>query len=238
MTIAEMLSPVPRTGAIPPDDWWLSLFSTVFYAMQTPSPLFLGINAIGAALVMYQAFVLVDSDAKETVRPSWSMPTLLQITIMTSVPYGLIFFVGIWGTLLVMVAFLIVVIFCFAQVSERTNLFSGIAGGWRGCAENFGQVAGLQFILLMMAVCFLLVLSAPLFYINTSILHWNFAESDSWSQRVIEFVEIFVKVFAFNLVIPMIAASGGYLHYSLTEMSTAGHLKQSIAMLDHKYNRS
>ncbi|HET7179648.1 MAG TPA: stage II sporulation protein M [Chryseosolibacter sp.] len=238
MTIAEMTSPVPRGDTITFYFWWQSLFSTVFYAMQTPSPLFIAINAIGTSLVAYRAFVLLDSDARKTPGRSWSMPIFMQTTVMIGALYAMMFFAGIWGNLLVMITFLIVIIFCFAQVSDRTNLISGIASGWRGCAENFGQVAGLQFILLMMAVCFLIVLSAPLLYINTTILQWNFAESDTWSQRVIEFVEIFVKVFAFNLVIPMIAASGAYLHYSLTEVSTAGHLKQSIAMLENKYNKS
>jgi hypothetical protein len=151
--------------------------------------------------------------------------------------YGVIFASAIWSALILAATFIFVVVLNFTLLTEKANLISGVAHTWRLAGENFGQAMGLQFILLMMSVAFLLILSAPLLYINTSILRWNFSETDEWGASVVNFIEIFARLFAFNLVIPMVTGSAAYLYFSLIETVDAPHLKRAISLLETKYNR-
>jgi hypothetical protein len=69
---------------------------------------------------------------------------------------------------------------------------------------------------------------------NTTILSWNFAKTDVWSKGIIEFIEIFFKIYAFNLIIPIFACSAGYLYYTLSEILSADNLKKSIMLVAAK----
>ena len=69
---------------------------------------------------------------------------------------------------------------------------------------------------------------------NTTILQWNFAETDVWSRSIVRFLEIFFKLIALNLVIPVFASSVAFLYFSLREIDSAENLKQSIAMVGNK----
>jgi hypothetical protein len=96
----------------------------------------------------------------------------------------------------------------------------------------------LQVILMLMAFSFLMILSAPLIYMNTTILQWNFAKSDTWSKNIIHFVELFVKIFTFNLIVPILAASAASMYFSLSEIISADSLKKAIANVGTRLSKT
>jgi hypothetical protein len=73
---------------------------------------------------------------------------------------------------------------------------------------------------------------------NITVLQWNFAETDVWAKGVVHFIEIFFKIFAFNLIIPILAAGAAYLYFSLDEIQHAHHLKASIQNVGRKFSKS
>ena len=49
------------------------------------------------------------------------------------------------------------------------------------------------------------------------------------------FLEVFIKFFAFNLLLPMVSVSMAILYYSLTEVVTATNLKEAIAKINLRH---
>ena len=240
MSAAEFLLPEPRAESVFvfAQQWWKSTFGNLFYAMKTPSLIFLAMNTFGSSLFVYRVFTLLDSDAKGTAHRGWHWPGFAQTFVVVGTVYGAVLALGTFGALLLMVSFLFFLLLSFAQLTEETSLLSGTAQTWRLAAENFGQVMGLQFILLIMAIAFLIILSAPLLYMNMNIVEWNFSESDTWGKRAVDFIETFARLFAFNLIIPMLTGSAAYLYFSLVEAVDASHLKRAISILESKYSRA
>ena len=72
---------------------------------------------------------------------------------------------------------------------------------------------------------------------NTSILQWNFAETDVWPKNIFSFIDVFLKLLALNLVIPIFASGVSYLYFSLREVHTADNLKQAISMIGTRTTR-
>jgi predicted DNA repair protein MutK len=72
----------------------------------------------------------------------------------------------------------------------------------------------------------------------TSVLQWNFAETDLWAKHIVHFIELFIKTFAFNLIIPILVASAAYMYYSLSEILTADHLKHSITLVGNRLTKN
>jgi hypothetical protein len=96
----------------------------------------------------------------------------------------------------------------------------------------------LQIILLLLSFSFLLVLSAPIVYMYTSFIKWNFAQTDVWSRQVVHFVELFIKTFSFYMIVPILAASTGYLYFTLDEISSASYLKESISRVGTRTSKT
>lgn len=216
----------------------LYLLNNMYYGMKTNSMVYLMINTVGSSLILYRVFMLVQRDLNPGSKPLIDIGTFVQMVIPVSLTYALLYWLDEWGVVLVAVSFSLFLLLCVVQFLERTVISQTISTTIRLCAANFGQVMGLHFILLMMTFSFLLILSAPLLYMNTTILQWNFAETDVWSQSIIRFIEIFVKLLALNLVIPVFASSLAFLYYTLREIHSAENLKQSIAMVGNKNVRS
>lgn len=234
-TIAEFLSPVPRAEGLGfLLDPWVAFFDNLYYGLKTNSLLFLGINAVSTTLIVYRVQALLDRDAKNLPKPVVGLKALIQTLVITGVFYGLLFTLGGWGVAIMMFSNMLFLLYSFSQHTGGTNLFDALWRTSRISSEDFGQIMGLQFILLMISFSFLLILSAPLLYMNTSILQWNFAETDVWSRGIVRFVEIFMKLFAFNLIIPVFASSAAYLYFTLNEIFGAEHLKKSIGMIGVK----
>jgi uncharacterized membrane protein SpoIIM required for sporulation len=237
MATAEFMSPEQRNGLQFFEAPWESFFNDLYYAVKTPFPIFILINSLGMSLIIYRVLMLLDSDAKNTLPKLVEWKTFMQTLIIIAAAFGMLYALNAWGILLMIFSFGIFLLYTFTQLTENGNLAESFSRTWKLSTENFGQVIGLQFILLLMSFSFLIILSAPLLYMNTSILEWNFAKSDVWSRNIIEFIGIFVKLFVFNLILPLFAGSMAYLYFSMREVVTADHLKRSIAMVGTRYTK-
>jgi uncharacterized membrane protein SpoIIM required for sporulation len=230
MTTAEFATPEARMELNLMLEPWQTLFNDLYYALKTTSPVYIAINAGGSTLILYKVFMLLlDSENFSPTRVYWK--GLIRTAVLVFSFYTLLFFSGGWGFLVLIFTFCLLLLLSFALFGERSSLSSGVAETSKLASEGFRQIMTLQWILVLMTFSFLLVLSAPLLYMNTTILQWNFAESDVWSKGIVRFIEIFVKLFAFNLIIPVFGSSAAYLFFSLREVSGAENLKKSILMV-------
>jgi uncharacterized membrane protein SpoIIM required for sporulation len=218
------------------NEWWVNFIGKLFYAMGTPQAIFILSNAVGSALIIYRITSLIDKDLNKQKILSHMM-SFVQTTIIISLMYVGLWGIGGWGVFLLLVGYGFILMWATVQMVEKVNLFDALARMWNLVGTNFGQPFGLQYILLLMCFSFLLILSAPLLYVYTNILQWNFARTDEWVYTVIQFIESLVRITAFNMIIPLMAASQLFLYYSLTEQTTADGLKQTIASLANKYQK-
>jgi uncharacterized membrane protein SpoIIM required for sporulation len=209
-----------------PENWLQQLISNMFFAAQTETPLFILINSVCVALILYRAMALLDSEFKR--KPfNWGVQSMLQVSIIAILMYGLIY-LGVWGIIVLVALIGIFLLTAFTQHIERLNLGAGAANGWTLAMASTRQFFEFQGMILVLCFSFLVVLSAPLVLLYTTILQWNFALTDTWGQAALKFIETFVKVCSFNLIIPILAAGTGYLYFTLQEINTATHLKEAI----------
>jgi uncharacterized membrane protein SpoIIM required for sporulation len=232
MTIADLATSESRSALRVVEMWWITLFEDLFYAMKTPSLIFVLINTIGTSLILYR-IVSLQQQRKE----KFNIFSLIQITAFSAIIYLLIYVLPEVAVLMLLFAFIMFLLVMFVQHIEKVNLLKAIGETVKLSSANFGQVMGLQVILLLMCFSFLIILSAPLIYMNTSILEWNFAKTDTWARYIVSFIETFVKIFAFNLILPLLSISATSLYYTLKEIVTADHLKHAIEAIGAKTNR-
>ncbi len=236
MTVANLLAAEPESAVREIRGGWKYFFDDLFFALNMPSLIFIFINTLGSTLIMHRVFRMIDRDAKNSSESSLKLKPLLQTMLIMAALYTALY-AGVWGVVLILFTFIFFFLFAFTQLTEDRYLPQSISSGWDLATSNFGQVIGLQFILLLMTYSFLLILAAPLLYINITVLQWNFAKSDVWSKGIVHFVEVFIKIFAFNLILPIFAACSAYLYFSLREVLDAGHLKKSIALVGTSSSR-
>jgi hypothetical protein len=217
-------------------EWWGSLFSDMFYALDTPSPLFILINTLGTGAIIYRVMKLIDGDSKAKAFSIETKP-LLQTLIITGLIYTAIYLGG-WGISFLVFSFGILIFIGFVQLTESSSLLQGLTRGWDLFRKNNNQGLALQFIVLLLSFAFLLVLTAPLFYIHMSVVQWNFDSSDPSSKMFIRFLELFVKVLSFYLVLPLIIANISYLYFSQEEVGSAKNLKESIAKMGMRLSKT
>jgi hypothetical protein len=199
----------------------------MFFALRTETPWFILINSICVVLILYRVMALLDSEFKRTSFKLRIQP-LLQLSFGIFLMFGLLY-LGVWGMIALVALVGILLLTGFTQLTENSNFGSGLANGWTLATASTRQLLEFQGMILILSFSFLMVLSAPLILMYTSFLQWNFALTDTWGQYAIKFIEIFIKIFSFNLIIPIFAAGTGYLYFTLQEISTAAHLKQAIA---------
>jgi len=216
--------------------WQQALFGDVTYALETPTPVFILVNTVCTSLVLYRAMQLIDADATKT-SSSWNIKTLIQLMLLSAVVYGLIY-LGSWGIFFAVCIFGFLLLAAFTQLTEKSNLLYGLAKGWSLLRAGARHTFETQVMLLLLCFSFLLVLSAPLVYMYTEAVRWNFAASDVWATNSIRFLEVFIKTFSFYLVVPILAASTAYLYFTLEEIESATSLKASIARVGTRVSRS
>lgn len=218
------------------NEWWISLFSDMLFMLDMPSPEFILINSLGTSIILYRVMKLAESDFKKTtITPD--AKSIVQILITMIVLYAAIYW-GLLGIFFALGAFGFLIFIGYVVITDQTNLFSAIARASNLFIQNNNQGITLQFIVLLLTFSFLLLLSAPLLYMHISVLQWNFLADDIWSQKVIYFLELFIKTFSFYLVLPVAVASFTFLYYSQDEVLTASSLKESIAKMGTRHSKN
>ena len=216
-------------------EWWITLLSDMLYALSTPSPLSILINSSGASLIIYRVMNLIETESKRS-KLYLDKKSFLQIFIIALIIYGMLY-LGPFGVLLLIGSFGALIFIAFVQLTEKSNLPHAISHGLNLFKSNNTQGFSLQFALLLLSVSFLLVITAPLVYMHLSFLRWNFVTTDAWSQNLIHLIEIFLKVFAFYSVLPILMAGLSYLYYSQEEVATARHLQESISKMGRRTSK-
>jgi uncharacterized membrane protein SpoIIM required for sporulation len=213
---------------------WTVFFNALFFALKTPEPIFILINALGSGLIVYGTFHLMTREMGAHSKKFWSVKSLVQIPLILSIIYALFYSIEGWGVVLVMLTFVFLFLTTFTQHVENVNFISGMTQAAKRSLANAGQLLGLQFILLLMGFSFMIVLSAPILYIHTSVLTWNLSVEDTWTNYVINFIEVYTKLLGFNLLLPILAVSVAYFYFTLGEILNADHLKRSIELISNK----
>lgn len=208
--------------------WWEYLLDDLYYPLKSSGPLVMLFNGLGLSFILYRILTTIDREAKNLPQASFDLRAFAHVLVILSLVYIALYALTAWGAFLLTGTFVVIVVYAFVTITEKRNLWSGFSMAWQLAGANFGQVMGLQLMLLLLSFSFLMVLSAPILYMNTEIFQWNFAESDKWASGIVEFIELFIKIFAFNLILPIIAASAALMYFSLREILTAGNLKKSI----------
>jgi len=229
---------VGETFNLVASEWWVSLFSDMVYILDMPSPEFILINGLGTGFIFYRVMMLIDGESKNTTTSFHLKPFIQTVIISTTIYAGI--YLDVLGILFVFFAWGFLVFVGFVQLKENCSLTKAFAQGWDMFGQNRTQGMSIQFVVLLLSFSFLLVVSAPLIYIHTSILRWNFVATDLWSQKTIQFVESFIKTFSFHLILPLLVASLSYVYFSQSEAMTATNLKELISKIgarDSKANR-
>jgi uncharacterized membrane protein SpoIIM required for sporulation len=211
-------------------EWWQYLSGSLFYALQTPSITLVLINASGSALVIYRIISLINAESKASIKRFELLP-FVQTFLITLCIYFALYALEGWGVLILIFSFVLFLLAAFVQLTQKINIFSGFSETVSLARANFGQIMGLQLILIIIMLSFLMVLSAPIIYFNMSVLQWNFAKGDDWAKHIFRFIDLFVKILGFNLVLPILTACSAYLYFSLRETLTAEYLKNAISQI-------
>jgi hypothetical protein len=220
------------------EDWWITLFSDMFYGIETPSPLFILSNGLATAMILYRVMSLISADFTKS-KPQWNAKSFIQLSVLSLILYSAIY-AGLLGIFAVVCVFGLVIFTGFVQLRERTDLFSAFGRGWELFIRQNNQGMSLQLIVLLVSFSFLLVLSAPILYMHVSVVQWNFLQTEEWAKNVIHFIEAFAKVFSLYLIFPLIASCISYLYFSQSEVHSAAALRDSIARMgtrNHKMNK-
>jgi uncharacterized membrane protein SpoIIM required for sporulation len=210
-------------------DWWVTLFSEMFYALETPAPLFILSNGVGTGILLYRVMSLIAADAQNS-KATWDTKAFVQMVVLSTIIYSGIYF-GLLGVFFAICAFGIIVFVGFVQLYEKANLLYSVGRGWDLFIRQNNQGLSLQFIVLLLSFSFLLLLSAPLLYMHTSVVQWNFLQTEPWAQKAIRFIESFAKIFSLYLILPLIGSSISYLYFTQDEVESANSLKESIAAM-------
>lgn len=154
----------------------------------------------------------------------------LKCLLIVGGTYYLLFLAGTWGYWVFVFMFGMVLFIVFGALKRAP-----FRETWQLITSGFMQIMGLQFILFFTILVFLLLLSSPIIYFYTEIITLSFTEMDTWVNQLTLFLEVFIKFFAFNLLLPIISICMAVLYYSLIEVITASHLRESIAKINLKH---
>jgi hypothetical protein len=232
LTVADLLLKARTEETFISYLWWLSIFQNLYYSLGTPDFDFVLLNAGGATVVVFVTFSFF-ADLRK--RPMYV--TALQIVQIFAVfcsSFLLIFQFESTGIFIAGIFSGFILLHAFIIVKENKDLITAIGRVWDLTMAAIGQVLGLQLMLILLTFSFLLMLSAPLLYINLEVLEWQFAQSDEWARNLINFTKTFIRVFAFHLTLPLMAGCAVFLYFSLKEISGAENLINRISQVGTK----
>jgi uncharacterized membrane protein SpoIIM required for sporulation len=216
--------------------WWVSLLESILHTLNTPSLLFIPINALALAIITYLVIEQINSEAskeKFTIR----LKFFIQLFILSLTIYTFIY-LGSFGVLLALGLFGLLLFIGFIQVAEKSDLLNAFSSGLALFGKNKNQGISLQFLLLVLSFFILMLLSAPLLYMHISILKWNITSDEMIAQKIIHFIEIFIKVFLFYLILPLTMSSLSFLYFSQKEVLSAAGLKEAIQNMKLRFSKT
>ncbi len=211
-------------------EWWQYLLNNLYYALDVKNYGMVLLASFASAIISYRTYIIFKNE-KERSTDSFLVGKFTVILAISTGVYLMIFWLEGFATLILIFSFLFILMlgYVFFVKREGTSLWSIYS---QSASARTGQVLGLQFILILLSFSFLLILSAPLIYMYSSMLQWNFTEDDSWTQGIVYFFESFIKIVSFYLVLPIFTISACFLFHSLQEIASAQALKNEIEKTD------
>lgn len=125
-------------------------------------------------------------------------------------------------------------LYLFVMVKEGMNPFSAVGRTFYLLGNGWGKMYGLFLIISMISFAFFILLNSSVVWFYFEVVQWNFDANTSTIAVVAKWFTLFLIVFIFNLVIPLIFISMGLLYFSLLEIKEAHGLKERIASLGKK----
>jgi uncharacterized membrane protein SpoIIM required for sporulation len=218
------------------EDWFVSLFSNLTFGLHTPTAASIALNTIGLSIVLYRVMMLLDAELNK--RPfTYEIKSFLQLLVISTIIYVAIY-IGTLGVLFAFAAFGILFVAGFIGLTERQDLYYGFTKAWGFFGKNNNQGIGLQFIVMLLSFSLLTLMTAPLLYIHITVVKWNFVSTSVWSQKFIEFLEIFLKTISFYMVLSIGIVSFSLLYFSQKEVVSATHLKSTIAKMGSRISKN
>lgn len=214
-------------------EWWQYLLNNLYYALDVKNYSMVLLASFTSAIISYRTYIIFKNE-KERLTDSFNLGKFTVILLISIGVYLMIFWLEGFATLILIFSFLFILMlgYVFFVKRESTSLWSIYS---QSAGARTGQVFGLQFILILLSFSFLLILSAPLIYMYSSMLQWNFTEDDAWTQGIVYFFESFIKIVSFYLVLPIFTISACFLFHSLQEIASAQALKNDIEKTDFKH---
>jgi uncharacterized membrane protein SpoIIM required for sporulation len=206
------------------------LMQEMFFAIKLDSIPKLIAGVLCTTIIINVIILLLLRERGLVLTNSVRFTGFLKCLLMIGGTYFLLYLTGAWGYWIFVFMFGMVLFVVFGALKKAP--FNEI---WRLLTSGFAQIMGLQFILFFTIFVFLLLLSSPLIYFYTDIITLSFTEMDTWVNQLMIFLEVFIKFFAFNLLLPIVGVCMAILYYSLTEVVTASHLKESIAKINLRH---
>lgn len=211
--------------------WWMTLLTGLLYGTTTTSPLHIIINASASTIILGSVIYLIQRETTETRTWSARIISIVQTFFITALIYSIIFWFRDTGLFFVIVLSIPVLIWIFTQATENVNLFTALGRTATLCSEAFGQVLGVQVLLILLALSFLLVLNTPLLYFNMEVLSWQITQDAPWGESALWIFEKWIRILAFYMLLPLLCAVASYLYFSLAEIHSAKHLRMQIEQL-------
>ncbi len=209
------------------------LFQEIFFGMKVDSlsKLILATITVSMIATVTALLILKDNGLKKITARN-RIIAFFKSLMVVSVLFLMPFLWGAFGYTLAALSFGVIAFFLFGMV--KSDGFGSIR---TILARGFGQAFGLQVVLFFTVLVFLLLVLSPLMYLYMEAIAWNLSGSQSLIEKITYLTEIFVKLLAFNLVIPLVCASMNFLYFSQQEITFAADLKQAISRISLKKSR-
>lgn len=206
------------------------LFQQMFFAIDLDSVPKLILGVICTTIIINVVMLLLLKEKGLTLTYTVRFTGFLKCLLIVGGTYYLLFLANGWGYWIFVFLFGMVLFSAFGALKKDSLSEIRLL-----ITSGFGQIMGLQFILFFTILVFLLLLSSPIIYFYESIITLNFTQMDTWINQLMLFVEVFIKFLAFNLLLPIVAICMAIQYYSLIEVATATHLRESIAKINLKH---
>lgn len=211
-------------------DTFTYLMQEMFFAVNLDSIPKLIAGILCTTIIINVVMLLLLKEKGLALTNSVRFTGFLKCLLLVGVTYYLLYLAGAWGYWVFVSMFGMVLFIVFGALKKAP-----FAESWRLITSGFAQIMGLQFILFFTILVFLLLLTSPIIYFYEEIITLSFTEMDTWVNQLMLFLEIFIKFFAFNMLLPIIGVCMGILYYSLIEVTTASHLKESITKINLRH---
>lgn len=128
----------------------------------------------------------------------------------------------------------ILIIICFVQIHERTNVFSAIGRSFFLLSGSFGRLYGLYFIFCLVGFLVSFIIDSEFLLFMFQIIKWNvYLDADSTNELLSVLFSI-SSFFVFSLLLSAMVIGFGILYETLVELREATFLKERVMSLGKK----